>query len=64
MRVPQPGRIHGAGEPHNGVHSALWAQCGLILLLAVAPRNNGGRRKFGEAVVTGRHIACEQLLAV
>lgn len=64
VRGPHPRRIHWAIEPHHGIHAATRAERGLILIIAITPFIRGARRKFREAVVAGRHIACEQLLAM
>jgi hypothetical protein len=64
VRGPNLRRIHWAIEAHHGIHSATRAERGLILIIAIAPFVDGAGRKFREAVVAGRHIACEQLLAV
>jgi hypothetical protein len=64
MRVLDPSNVDWTVEANNCVDAAVWADCCVARLVAVAPLRNSRRRKFGEAVVADCYLASEQLLSV
>jgi len=64
MGHPDPCRVHRSVETYDRIDATTWAQRGLVLIVAVAPLNDGVGRELAKAVVANRHIAGEQSLAV
>ncbi len=59
-----PRCIHGTIEADDCIHTAMWTNRRLTLIVAVAPLTNDIRRKLGKAVVANCHIACEESLTM